>query len=58
LIGDESVEIGIGEPGSPALLSTADVDATKRTGSDVTVQRLDRAVQLGGGLRGGLEPVR
>jgi len=33
-------------------------DATERAGSDVAVKRLDRAVQLGGGLRGGLESVR
>jgi len=58
LIGDEIVEVGVGEPGSPALLSAADVDATKRTGSDVAEQRFDGAVQLGSGLRGGLEPVR
>jgi len=41
-----------------ALRALADDDVAEITCGDVSVERLDRAVQLGGGLRGGLEPVR
>ena len=36
----------------------SDDDVAERAGSDVAVERLVRAVQLGSGLRGGFEPVR
>src|SRR5262249_21211533 len=58
LVSDEFVEIGVSEPDAPALPAVADVDIVQRARSDVAVERLDRAVQLGGGLRGGLEPVQ
>jgi hypothetical protein len=52
------VEIGGGESDVPALPAAADIDAAEIPGSDVTVERFDGAVELGSGLRGGLEPVR
>ena len=57
-MGDESVEIGIGEHLTRAFRAVADDDVTERTRSDVTVERLDRATELGSGLRGSFEPVR
>jgi len=56
LVSDEFVEIGVSEPDAPALPAVANVDIVQRARSDVAVERLDRAVQLGSGLRGGLEP--
>src|SRR5215472_2093202 len=57
LIGDEIVEIGVGEPDAPALPTVADVDVTERARGDMAEQRFDGAVQLGGGLRSSFEAV-
>jgi hypothetical protein len=51
------IEIDVGEPDTPALPTVADIDVTERARGDVAKQRFDGAVQLGGGLGGGLEPV-
>src|SRR5262249_6186038 len=58
LIGDEFVEIGVGEHLAWALSAMTDADVFERAGGDVAVERLDRTTELGSGLRGGLEPVR
>jgi hypothetical protein len=55
---DESVEIDVSKPDATTLAAVSDVDVTERAGSNVPVKRLDRAVQLGGGLRSSFEPVR
>src|SRR5262249_14028746 len=57
LIGDEFVDVGVSEHAARALRALADDDVAEIPGGDVGVERLDRAVQLGGGLRGGLEPI-
>jgi len=54
---NELVEISVGEHLALAALAVADGDVLERAGGDVAVERLDRAVQLGGGLRGTLKPV-
>jgi hypothetical protein len=46
LTGDESVEIGVGELAARPLGAVADGHVTERTGCNMTVKRLDRAVQL------------
>jgi len=58
LIGDEFVEVGVGEPAPHALRAFADDDVAEIARGDVGVERLDRATEPGSGLRGGLEPVR
>jgi hypothetical protein len=58
LIGNEFVEVGIGEPAARAFCPVTDGDIFERAGSDVAVQRLDRAAELGGGLRNSFESVR
>jgi hypothetical protein len=58
VIGNEFVEVGVGEHLARAALAVADGDIFERAGSDVAVERFDRATELGSGLRGGLEPVR
>src|SRR5262245_21262215 len=58
LIGDKIIEVGVGKHLARALRALADDDVAEITCGDVSVERLDRAVQLGGGLRGVLEPVR
>src|SRR5262249_24521035 len=58
LIGDEIVEIGGGVHAGWARRALAEDDVAEITCGDVSVERLDRAVQLGGGLRGGQEPAR
>jgi hypothetical protein len=49
LVGNESVEVSVGEHLARALCALADDDVAEIPGSDVGVERLDRAVQLGGG---------
>jgi hypothetical protein len=58
LVSDEFVEVGVGEHLARAALAVADGDIFERAGSDVTVQRLDRAMQFAGGLGGGAETIR
>jgi len=58
LIGNEIVEIGIGEHLVRALRALADDDVAEIPGSDMAVERLDRAAELGSGLRCRFEPVR
>src|SRR6516164_7774823 len=58
LIGDEIVEIGGGVHAVRALRALADDDVAEIARGDVRIERLDGAAELGGGLRGGLEPVR
>src|SRR5262249_7097177 len=56
LVGDEIVEIGIGEHAAHALAALADADVAEIARGDVRVERLDRTTELSGGLRGTLEP--
>jgi hypothetical protein len=57
-MGNEIVDVGIGEHLARALRALADDDVAEIPGSDVGVERLVRTTELGGGLRGGLESVR
>jgi hypothetical protein len=41
LIGDEIVEVGVGEHAAQAFCPMTDDDVTERAGSDVTVERFD-----------------
>src|SRR5262249_54086787 len=50
LVGDEFVEKGVGKHAAHALFAEANIDVAQRAGSDVTVERLDRAAEFGGGL--------
>src|SRR5262245_11271449 len=52
LIGDEIVEIGVGEHLAWALSAMTDADVFERAGGDVAVQRLDGATKLARGLGG------
>src|SRR5262249_16627111 len=47
LVGDEFVEIGVGESDARALGAVTDDDVAERAGGDVAVERLDRAAELG-----------
>jgi hypothetical protein len=58
LVGDELIEIGIGEHAARAPLAVADGDVFERAGGDVAVESLDRAVQLACGLGGRSQAVR
>src|SRR5262249_11236956 len=58
LVGDEGVEIAIGEHLTRAFLAVADDDVAERAGGDVTVERLDRAAELTRGLGGRAQPIR
>jgi hypothetical protein len=49
-MGDEIVEIGVGEHAARALAAAADVDVTQHAVGDVVAQRLDRATELSRGL--------
>jgi hypothetical protein len=58
LVGDELVEVGVGEHFALTLLAMAQGDVMQRAGSDVGVERLDAAAKFGSGLRCSLKPVR
>src|SRR5262249_52935142 len=58
LIGDEIVDVGISEHAAWSLRALADADVAEIPGSDMGAQRFDGTVELDGGLRGGLQPVR
>jgi hypothetical protein len=58
LIGDELVEIRVGEHLALALPAVTKGDIFQCARSDVAVERLDRATEPGSGLRSGLKPVR
>src|SRR5262249_57273330 len=57
LRGDEFVEVGVGVHAARALLTVADDDIAELARVDVAVDCLDRATELGGGLRCGLKPI-
>jgi hypothetical protein len=48
---NERIEIGVGEHPARALAAVTNNDIAERASSDVAFQRLDRAAELGGGLR-------
>jgi hypothetical protein len=58
LIGNELVEIGVGEHAALAALAVAKGDVFQRAGGNVAVEGFHRAAEPGSGLCGGLEPVR
>jgi hypothetical protein len=58
LVGDELVEIGVGEHPAHARPAVAKGDVFQRAGGDVAIEGLDRTTKLGGGLTGSLEPIR
>jgi hypothetical protein len=58
LVGDEFVEIGVGEPAALATLAVAKGDVFQRARLHVAVERLDRAAQLARGLGGRAQSVR
>jgi hypothetical protein len=58
LIGDEIVEVGVGEHAARAFCPMTDDDVTERAGGDVAIEGFHRAAEPGSGLCGGLEPVR
>src|SRR6516164_7785242 len=58
LVGDEFVEIGVGEHAALTALAVAKDDVFQRAGSDVTVERLDRAAELARSLGGRAQAVR
>jgi hypothetical protein len=53
LIGNEFVEIGVGVHAALTAFAVTDVDISERAGGDVAVEGLDRATELGSGLRSG-----
>jgi hypothetical protein len=55
---NESVEISVGESLAQTLFPMPDDDVAERAGSNVTVECLNGATELFGGLGGRLEPVR
>ena len=57
-MGDEFVEIGVGEHLARALLALADADVAEIAHSNVGVKRPDRAAEFRCRLRRGLETVR
>src|SRR5262249_10866937 len=52
LVGNEFVEVGVGEHLTWAFRAVPDDNVTERTRSDVTVERLHRAMKLACGLGG------
>src|SRR5262245_63878914 len=52
LVGNERVEINLGEESARAFLAVADDDVTQLARIDVRVERLDAAIERGGSLRG------
>jgi hypothetical protein len=50
LVGDELIEIGIGESAARSPLAVAERDIAQRAGGDVLVERPDRDPELGRGL--------
>jgi len=58
LSGDESVDVGVGKHLARAFRAVTDGHVTERADGDMAEQRFDGAVQLGGSLSGGFEPVR
>src|SRR5215471_15234008 len=58
LVLDEGFEVGIGKHAARALLALANADVAEIPGGDVGVERLDRATELGSGLRRSFEGVR
>src|SRR5215472_15530488 len=58
LIGDELVEIGVGEHLARALRAAPDNHVAQLARGDVAVERLDRAAEFRCRLRRGLETVR
>jgi hypothetical protein len=57
LVGDEFVEIGVGEPAALATLAVAKGDVFQRARLHVAVERLDRAAQLARGFGGGAQAI-
>jgi hypothetical protein len=55
LVGDELVEIGVGEHTAHAFAAVADGNITKRAGGNMTIERLDRAAQPVRGLGQGTQ---
>ena len=58
MIGDEFVEIGVGEHAAHTLPAMADIDISERAGSNMAVERLDRATQLARCLGGRAQAIR
>jgi hypothetical protein len=58
LVGNEFVEICIGEHAMPTHPAAAEGDVFQLTRLYVDVERLGGTTELGGGLCSGLEPVR
>jgi hypothetical protein len=58
LLGDEFIEVGVGEAAARALLAAADVHIQERASIDVLAQRLDGNAELGGRLGLGEQAVR
>src|SRR5262249_48521108 len=56
LVGDEIVEVGVGEHAARALRAVTDDDVAERAGGDVAGERLDRAAELARGLGGRARP--
>jgi hypothetical protein len=58
LVGNEAIEIGVGEHAANALGAVPDADIGERTGCDVAPDGLDRAAELGGRLALGAKAIR
>jgi hypothetical protein len=58
LVGNEGIEVGVGEHPALALATATDADIGERTGCDVALEGLDRAAELGGRLALGAKAVR
>jgi hypothetical protein len=58
LVGNEGIEVGVGEHPALALATATDADIGERTGCDVALKGLDRATELGGRLALGAKAVR
>jgi hypothetical protein len=58
LIGDELIEIGVGEHAARTLATMADTDVAQLTGRYVALERFGRAVELRCSLCSGLEATR
>jgi hypothetical protein len=57
LIGDESVEVGIGEAHTLALSTAPDVDVGERAAGDVALKRLNRTTEFRRSFRHGAQAV-
>lgn len=58
MVGDESVEVGVGEHAPHPLRALADADIAQRARGDVGVERPDRDAELGRRLGLGAQTIR